>query len=205
MCGINFEEGQEYLVYAFASSGALATNLCTRTAKLKDAEAEVSQLSKNHEVYTSSRDTSQEAQISPNFNSGDRTRPLALLNQALSQNKNHHLFRLSWQIGGVLSSFSQAGNEKGYATALYNRRSATLKFYSQRTTRANPEQLEVNSIIYSDVTEPMLEQLVVQARAHDDWLARHSFFDRLPQLGATATNLGNYTFANTGQLRWEQR
>ncbi len=43
ICGLNFEEGKSYLVYAYDSGtgedGSLETNLCTSTSPLSDVEA----------------------------------------------------------------------------------------------------------------------------------------------------------------------
>ncbi|MGE5701958.1 MAG: hypothetical protein ACM32O_05475 [Clostridia bacterium] len=48
-CGIEFQKGVSYLVYAhpdtyYANNGELATNLCTRTAPLADAQADLGEL-----------------------------------------------------------------------------------------------------------------------------------------------------------------
>ena len=40
-CGYEFEEGREYLVYAYESEGRLSTGLCTRTALLADASEDL--------------------------------------------------------------------------------------------------------------------------------------------------------------------
>jgi hypothetical protein len=43
-CGIDFQNGQEYLVYATGSQAELSTNLCSRTASLADAGADLEAL-----------------------------------------------------------------------------------------------------------------------------------------------------------------
>lgn len=43
-CGFNFEEGQQYLVYAHQEDGEWTTNLCTRTAELSRASADLDAL-----------------------------------------------------------------------------------------------------------------------------------------------------------------
>ena len=43
-CGVNFEKGQEYLVYALRSEGRLETNLCSRTTQLGAAGADLAVL-----------------------------------------------------------------------------------------------------------------------------------------------------------------
>ncbi len=47
LCGYNFEVGQSYLIYAQgASAKDLQTNLCTRTARISDAKADLRALGK---------------------------------------------------------------------------------------------------------------------------------------------------------------
>lgn len=43
-CGYNFSTGMTYLVYADASQGKLATSLCSRTSRLKDAREDLKEL-----------------------------------------------------------------------------------------------------------------------------------------------------------------
>ncbi|HMB90782.1 MAG TPA: hypothetical protein VKP65_08040 [Rhodothermales bacterium] len=43
-CGVPFQKGQEYLVYASVSAGHLRTHLCTRTTQAKNADADVEAL-----------------------------------------------------------------------------------------------------------------------------------------------------------------
>lgn len=43
-CGYEFEEGKEYLVYAYDNEGRLSTGLCTRTALLADAAEDLAAL-----------------------------------------------------------------------------------------------------------------------------------------------------------------
>jgi len=43
-CGFPFEQGVDYLVYAFSQNDSLSTNLCTRTKKLSDAQEDLDEL-----------------------------------------------------------------------------------------------------------------------------------------------------------------
>ena len=43
-CGFPFEQGVDYLVYAFSQNDSLSTNLCTRTKKLSEAQADLNEL-----------------------------------------------------------------------------------------------------------------------------------------------------------------
>lgn len=43
-CGYNFEEGKEYVVYAYDNEGELATGLCERTALASDASEDFAAL-----------------------------------------------------------------------------------------------------------------------------------------------------------------
>lgn len=43
-CGFNFEEGQEYLVYAYESEGTMETGLCSGTASVADAMSAIAEL-----------------------------------------------------------------------------------------------------------------------------------------------------------------
>ena len=44
MCGNYFEIGEKYLVYAYSDGEELMTNLCSRTARLKDAKQDLNDL-----------------------------------------------------------------------------------------------------------------------------------------------------------------
>jgi hypothetical protein len=43
-CGVSFEEGKSYLVYAHGEEGELMVNLCSRTAALSDATEDLAAL-----------------------------------------------------------------------------------------------------------------------------------------------------------------
>ncbi|HUO85983.1 MAG TPA: hypothetical protein VM617_01225 [Thermoanaerobaculia bacterium] len=43
-CGYSFEEGGDYLVYAYGEPGELTTGLCTRNTRLADAEEDLAEL-----------------------------------------------------------------------------------------------------------------------------------------------------------------
>ena len=43
-CGYGFEVGKSYLIYAFQENGGLATNICTRTAKVDQAAEDLAVL-----------------------------------------------------------------------------------------------------------------------------------------------------------------
>jgi len=45
-CGVHFEAGKEYLVYAFGEGARLETNICTRTRECAAGDAELLQLEK---------------------------------------------------------------------------------------------------------------------------------------------------------------
>lgn len=44
MCGNYFEVGEKYLVYAYSEGDELMTNICSRTARLKDARQDINDL-----------------------------------------------------------------------------------------------------------------------------------------------------------------
>lgn len=52
-CGYAFEEGKDYLVYAYEHEGALETGLCSRTALLADAQEDVEALGAGQEPSAS--------------------------------------------------------------------------------------------------------------------------------------------------------
>ena len=49
-CGFNFEEGKQYLVYGFLHDSILRTNICTRTAKLSNAQEDLTELGEAAQV-----------------------------------------------------------------------------------------------------------------------------------------------------------
>lgn len=50
-CGYHFQDGQQYLVYAKKYDGQLYTNICTRTAPIAQATADLAQLPEPKAVY----------------------------------------------------------------------------------------------------------------------------------------------------------
>lgn len=49
-CGFNFEQGKDYIVYAGEQAGELTTGLCSRTALLSDASADLTALGQGQMV-----------------------------------------------------------------------------------------------------------------------------------------------------------
>jgi hypothetical protein len=49
-CGVSFERGQAYLVYALFNDDILHTHLCTRTARLEDADEDLDALGRGEAV-----------------------------------------------------------------------------------------------------------------------------------------------------------
>ncbi len=43
-CGFLFDQGIEYIVYAFNANTSLSTNICTRTKKLSEAQDDLDEL-----------------------------------------------------------------------------------------------------------------------------------------------------------------
>lgn len=60
-CGYNFEEGKEYLVYAYTNpeDGGLATGLCNRTALLSEANDDLAALGEGNAVEPSEKPTTE--------------------------------------------------------------------------------------------------------------------------------------------------
>ncbi|MCA9386886.1 hypothetical protein KC669_02515 [Candidatus Dojkabacteria bacterium] len=51
-CGYNFEEGKDYLIYAYEHEGNLSTNICTRTQLLDTAALDIPELNQlNYKRY----------------------------------------------------------------------------------------------------------------------------------------------------------
>ncbi len=48
-CGLGFEKGQRYLIYAYGKENELGTDACTRTKKLKRAKADLKQLGEGND------------------------------------------------------------------------------------------------------------------------------------------------------------
>ncbi len=48
-CGLGFEKGEPYLIYAYGKEKGLGTDACTRTKKLKRAKADLKQLGEGND------------------------------------------------------------------------------------------------------------------------------------------------------------
>jgi hypothetical protein len=51
-CGLGFEKGEPYLIYAYGKENELGTDACTRTKKLKRAKEDLKQLGKGNSPTT---------------------------------------------------------------------------------------------------------------------------------------------------------
>jgi hypothetical protein len=51
-CGLGFEKGEPYLIYAYGKENELGTDACTRTKRLKRAKADLKQLGKGNNPTT---------------------------------------------------------------------------------------------------------------------------------------------------------
>ena len=196
MCGINFDSDRDYLVYAFTNdkSGTLRVNLCTRTARLADAATDVAALGapQSDEAAAQPPVVNGVVQLNPPSQFGGRE-PLVLLNQTLAEDKDSTRFRLTWNIGWSLPTSSKPAGETGHATAIYDRKTATLKLYARTVPNADKSKLKVHSLLYSGVTDAMLSQLEEKYRDSKIVFTSLSFLDRLPELGATITDVGSAT------------
>ena len=198
MCGINFDSDRDYLVYAFTNdqSGTLRVNLCTRTARLADAAKDVAELGAplSDKVVAKPPVVNGVVQLNPPAQFGGRE-PLVLLNQTLADDDDSARFRLTWNIGWRLSTGSKPSGETGTATAIYDRETATLKLYARTVPNADKSKLRVRSLLYAGVTDAMLLQLETKYRDSKIVFTSLSFLDRLPELGATLTDVGSATRA----------
>ena len=194
-CGVNFEKNEKYLVYAFKNQGDenLRTNLCTRTRPLTTADDDLNAL--GAPVFEAPRQDGI-VQLDPNIHIGTLTRPLTVLNETLARDQKSARFRVSWNIGWLLSTFPKISGEKGYSTALYDRSNGTLKFYSQTVAHADQTKLRVQKVLYAGVTDAMLQELAEKYPASQWHLTNSSLFDHLPEFGATQTDLGSVILAN---------
>ena len=148
-CGIVFDKDRDYLVYAYKIEGddQLRTNLCTRTKRVADAADDLAELGAPKTDYPAAMtnyptDNNGVVQV----NAGASTIPSSLLLQALRADDRAQRFRVSWD-------WPQRGDSHG--TALYDRANSTLKVFSQSQKDA---KIEVRSVIYSGVTDQILEQ-----------------------------------------------
>ena len=193
-CGINFDSDRDYLVYAFKTEGddQLRTNLCTRTKRAEGADADLAAL--GAPVNEAQNAAAIPVTIAPLvIQRGDAVQikaesaqPLALLSQVLKSHANAQTIRLNWKFDQKLNA-SPPTIRSGYATALYNRGDSTLKLYSQyRDAVGN----YVKHVLYRGVTDEMLQQLADKYQGGDA-TENFAFLDKLPDVGATATDLGS--------------
>jgi hypothetical protein len=54
-CGLGFEKGKRYLIYAYGKEDELGTDACTRTKKLKRAKEDLKQLGKGNDPFQHSK------------------------------------------------------------------------------------------------------------------------------------------------------
>lgn len=201
-CGINFEPNRDYLVYAYKMKGddQLRTNLCTRTARLSDAAADVAALgapmgnaqnaaAKPATIAPSVIERDGLVQIRVGMLTNDAAQPLALLSRTLQNHSTAQKIRLNWKFNWNLNTFPPT-IRRGYATALYNRDDSTLKLYSKYNDAAGSY---VKHVLYAGVTDEKLGQLADKYRSGGDAMENFAFLDNLPQVGATATDLGSKT------------
>ena len=200
-CGINFDSDRDYLVYAFKNKGddQLQTNLCTRTKRVADAAADLAELgapmseTPDAAIPVTIAPTIIErdgfVQIKAGTVTSDAAQPLALLVQALKHHATAQNIRLNWNFSRKLNTFPPT-ILSGDATALYNRDDSTLKLYAKYRDAASSS---VKHVLYSGVTDEMLQQLADKFGNGGDAQENFSFLDNLPQVGASATDLGSKT------------
>ena len=187
-CGIVFDNNRDYLVYAFKTEGddQLRTNLCTRTTRAADAAAEITELDApvaEAPNQTMTRPISANGVVQINVQRD--ADPLMTLIGALQSDKSAQRFRLNWEYGSIpFLSQAPAGN----ATALFDREKSTLKLYSPYQM---PNGSGVFSVLYSDVTEPMLSRLADKQRAAEKTVPSLALFNGLTEFGATKKDKGS--------------
>lgn len=195
-CGINFEPDRDYLVYAYKMKGddQLRTNLCTRTARLSDAAADVAALgapmqeapAKISSAFTPpGRDAIRDTVQIKMKTDGDK-KPLEVLAQALKDHKNARLLRVNW-VDKNSSAF--------YGTSLYDRQNSTLKVYEHsHTLSIVPPQTIITSVLYSGVTPQIVQQLAANPRTSRMLIGASMLFQISPEIekyGITAQDLGS--------------
>ncbi len=195
-CGIVFDRDRDYLVYAFKNKGddQLQTNLCTRTKRVADAAADLAEL--GEPMGDAPNAVTVPVTISPLvIHRGDAVQikaesaqPLALLSRVLKDDAKARTIRLNWNFDQKLNTFPPTMCS-GYATALYNRDDSTLTLYSQYRDAVGSY---VKHVSYAGVTDETLEQLADKYQSGDA-MENFAFLDKLPQVGATATDLGSVT------------
>ena len=115
--------------------------------------------------------------------------PLALLSRVLKGDANARTIRINWDFEQKLNTFPPTICS-GYATALYNRSDSTLTLYSQYRDAVGSY---VKHVSYRGVTDEMLGQLADKYQNADDAAENLAFLDKLPEVGASATDLGSVT------------
>ena len=192
-CGIGFDSDRDYLIYAFKTEGdtQLRTNLCSRTKRAADAATDLAALGA---PVNEAQNAAVPVTIAPLvIQKGDAVQiraesaqPLALLSRVLKSRANAQTIRLNWKFDQKLSA-SPPTIRSGYATALYNRGDSTLKLYSQYRDAVGSH---VKHVSYAGVTDEMLQQLADKYQSGDA-TENFAFLDKLPYVGATATDLGS--------------
>ena len=195
-CGINFDSDRDYLIYAFKNKGddQLRTNLCTRTKRAADADAELAEL--GAPVNAAQNAATVPVTIAPAvIHRGDAVQikaasaqPLALLSRVLKSDAKARTIRLNWDFEQKLNTFPPT-IRSGYATALYNRDDSTLKLYAKYEDAAGSY---VKHVLYRGVTDEKLQQLANKYQGADGQ-KNFAFLDKLPEVGASATDLGSIT------------
>ena len=195
-CGIVFDRDRDYLVYAFKNKGddQLQTNLCTRTKRVTDAAADLAEL--GEPTVKGQNAATLPVTIAPLVVrrngavqiEAESAQPLALLARVLKDREGAHTIRLNWKFDQKLNTFPPT-IRNGYATALYNRDDSTLKLYSKYNDAVGSY---VKHVLYAGVTDEKLEQLADKYQ-NGDAMENFAFLDKLPEVGATATDLGSVT------------
>ena len=198
-CGINFDSDRDYLIYAFKTDGSdqLRTNLCTRTKRAADAAADFAELGEpiieaapdattDETPDATMTDENGVVQLNATASTGAAAAPLALLNRTLQSNPAVREIRLNWSFDWKLQTFPPTLRQ-GIATALYNRDDSTLKLYAKYNDAVGSY---VKHILYRGVTDENLQQLANKYQS-DDGQENFAYLDRLPQVGAAATDLGS--------------
>ena len=173
-CGIVFDENRDYLVYAFKTEGddQLRTNLCTRTARVADAAADLAELGEpTKQVATPSYPIKNGV---VQINAGAAADPLVFFARALQNEKTAQRLRLNWA-APTADSFT--------GTALYNRADSTLKVYSRAQMNG---KISIESALYRGVTDAVLNRLA----ASDDIV---EFFTKFADYGVSREELGSKT------------
>lgn len=193
-CGINFDEDRDYLVYAYKTEGddQLRTNLCSRTKRAVDAAVDLAELGAPMadaptKTSTSFMPTGRDAiRNTVQLKADGDKQPLEVLAQALQSNKNARLLRVSW---------ASKNSPAFYGTALYDRQNSTLKVYDHSHTLSMiPPQTVITSVLYSNVTPQIVQQLAENpqtARMLTGFLYLFGISPGIEKYGITAQDLGS--------------